>query len=78
MSWYKNYSKWRVCRWSKIQDKTVYNGYFDTNQETKAAHASDTLARTLIANGEQHKGLDLNFPDNDAEYFGEVTTLDSF
>ena len=47
----------------------LYNGSYD-NEET-AARASDTLARKLMANGEQaHK---LNFPDDDTDVFPDVT-----
>merc|ERR1712058_131430 len=59
---YKN-SKWCVRRWSKNEKKMLCNGYYE-NEET-AAHASDTLARILIENGEQ--GHKLNFPDNHTE-----------
>jgi len=60
-------SKWRVHRWSKNEKKAVDNGYYD-NEET-AAHASDTLARELIKNGEQ--GHTLNFPDDHFEVHPE-------
>ena len=65
----KRYSKWRVSRRSKIQNKTVYNGYFKADEETKAAHASDTLARALIADGE--KNHNLNFPKDEIEVWAE-------
>merc|ERR1712098_369116 len=55
--------KWRVERWSKNEKKTIYYGSYD-NEET-AAHASDTLARELMENGEQ--GHKLNFPDDHTE-----------
>merc|ERR1712098_362429 len=55
---------WRACRWSKNEHKSVNNGASYKNEET-AAHASDTLARKFIANGE--KGHKLNFPDDNAE-----------
>ena len=45
------------------------NGCYD-NEDT-AARASDTLARKLMANGEQ--GHKLNFPDDDTDVFPEVT-----
>ena len=41
--------------------------------EETAAHASDTLARKLITNGEQ--GHKMNFPNDDTEIFPEVTTI---
>ena len=41
------------------------------NEET-AARASDTLARELMANGEQ--GHKLNFPDDDTEVHSEEVT----
>merc|ERR1712098_699669 len=62
-----NTTKWRVQRHSKLTKKTIYNGSYE-NEET-AARASDTLARKLMANGEQvHK---LNFPDDDTDVFPE-------
>merc|ERR1712098_74914 len=63
-----NKSKWRVRRHSKLEKKTLYNGSYE-NEET-AAHASDTLAKKLIANGEQ--GHKLNFPDDNTEVFPEL------
>ena len=60
---------WRVTRRSKNEERLLYNGKYK-NEET-AAHASDTLARNLIANGE--KGHKLNFPDDHTEVFTEVT-----
>merc|ERR1712098_857224 len=60
-----NTTKWRVQRRSKLEKKIICNGRYE-NEET-AARASDTLARKLMANGEQaHK---LNFPDDDIEVF---------
>merc|ERR1712098_958190 len=55
--------KWISQRWSKNDKKSVTNG-LNRDEET-AAHASDTLARELIANGEQ--GHKLNFPDDSTE-----------
>jgi len=63
----KRESKWYARRWSKSENKTVYNGIYD--DEETAAHASDTLARELIANGE--KGHKLNYPDDDTEVYRE-------
>jgi len=61
----KNKSKWCVRRWSKNEYKNVSFGNYD--DEETAAHASDTLVRKLMENGEQkHK---LNFPDDDAEVY---------
>jgi hypothetical protein len=55
------YSKWQAVRWSKNERRLVSNGLYD-NEET-AAHASDTVARKLMAKGENnHK---LNFPDDE-------------
>ena len=62
-------SKWRTNRHSKHDKKELCNGYYD-NEET-AAHASDTLARKLMANGEQSHRL--NFPDDETEVFQKVT-----
>ena len=67
----ENVAKWYAYRRSKNEKKTVYNGSF-TDEET-AAHASDTLARKLIANGETHHKL--NFPDDDTEVYAEVTKI---
>merc|ERR1712098_114494 len=54
---------WETYRWSKSWSKIVHNGFY--KNEERAAHASDTLARTLLANGEQnHK---LNFPEDNTE-----------
>jgi len=51
---------WKVQRLGKYENKMFYNGSYD--DEETAAHASDTLARKLMQNGEQnHK---LNFPDD--------------
>ena len=44
----------------------VYNGTIYKDEET-AARASDTLARKLMANGEQNHRL--NFPDNNTEVY---------
>ena len=69
VSWNKSHSKWQVSRWSKIQGKTIYNGRYNRNEETKAAHASDTLAKELIADGEEnHK---LNFLNDETEVWAE-------
>jgi hypothetical protein len=64
-------SKWKACRHRKYEKKIVCNGCYD-NEEI-AAHAGDTLARKLMANGEQsHK---LNFPDDETEIFPEKRTI---
>merc|ERR1712098_643524 len=60
-------SKWHVQRWSKNENRNFYNGSYKS--EAKAARASDTLARKLMANGEQ--GYKLNFPDDDTEVHPE-------
>jgi len=67
VSYNKNISKWQVRRWSKNEKKDVCNGYYD--DEEKAAHASDALARRLMENGEQK--LKLNFPDDHTEAYPE-------
>jgi len=67
VSYNKKESKWRVQRWSKSENKTVLNGHYD--DEETAAHASDTLARKLMKNGEQT--LKLNFPEDDTEVYPE-------
>ena len=76
MCWKKFYSNWEVQRWSKIQGKNIHNGYFDRNEETKAAHASDTLARALISNGEA--GHKLNFPNEQYEVWPEKVNYKLF
>jgi hypothetical protein len=59
VSYYQKTSKWRVRRWCTKEKKIFNNGYHE--DEETAAHASDTLARKLMAKGEEnHK---LNFPD---------------
>merc|ERR1712098_884878 len=53
--------KWKVQRWSRNEKKIVpYGSYGD---EETAAHASDTLARKLMINGELK--LALNFPGDE-------------
>merc|ERR1712098_436741 len=60
-------SGWVAHRWRKNDKKKVRNGTY--KDEDTAAHASDTVARNLMANGEQnHK---LNFPDDDTEVYPE-------
>jgi len=61
VSYNKRRSTWVVSRRSKNENKAVSNGYY--KDEETAAHASDTLARKLIENGE--KGHKLNFPGDD-------------
>ena len=54
----------------------VSNGCNYENEET-AAHASDTLARKLMENGE--KALKLNFPDDYTEvHRGKVAAIKKF
>merc|ERR1712098_1004537 len=65
VSWHKGMQKWQVTRRSKVDGKMVQNGCFKVNKETKAARASDTLARDLIKKGEA--GHKLNFPEAEAE-----------
>merc|ERR1712058_137532 len=63
----KRESKWRVQRWSKIENKILSNGRYD--DEETAVRKSDTLARKLMKNGEKnHK---LNFPDDHNEVHAE-------
>merc|ERR1712098_301690 len=62
----RNRSKWIAKRWSKNENKAVCNGYCYDNEET-AAHASDTLARKLMKNGEH--GHKLNFPYDHTEVY---------
>merc|ERR1712098_437684 len=62
-----NRSRWRAQRRSKLEKRIFFNGSYK-NEET-AACASDTLARKLMANGEQAQKL--NFPDDDTDVFSE-------
>jgi len=67
VSYNERQSKWCAQRWSKNEKKLLSNGCYD--DEEKAAHASDTLARKLMKNGEQkHK---LNFPDDYTKVYPE-------
>merc|ERR1712098_785458 len=67
VSYSKVTRQWQVKRWSKSEKKQAHNGWY--RDENTAAHASDSLARTLMASGEQnHK---LNFPDDIREVFPE-------
>jgi len=70
VSYWKTRSKWKAQRYSKNENKLIFNGYHNT--EKTAAHASDTLASKLIENGEQrHK---LNFPDDKTEVYKKRNT----
>merc|ERR1712098_962138 len=60
-------ARWAADRWSKNEKKAVHNGSY--KDEETAAHASDTLARKLMANGDQN--LKLNFPNDDTEVFSK-------
>ena len=62
---------WRAYRQNKTNNRRIYNGSY-RNAEL-AAHASDTLARLLNENGE--KGHKLNFPDDDAEVWADVISV---
>merc|ERR1712098_620860 len=66
----KSKKKWKVQRWSKDENKRFCNGYY-ADEET-AAHASDTLARKLIENGEQNHRL--NFPEDQTKFHPEKKT----
>jgi len=74
VSYREGRSKWYVQRHNKIEKRLVYNGCY--NDEETAAHASDTLARNLMANDKQN--LKLNFPDDDTEVYPEKTTLSQY
>merc|ERR1712098_911355 len=67
VSYHQN--KWYAIRHSKNGNKVIYNGSYD-NEET-AVHASDTLARKLMENGEH--GHKINFPDDHTEVYPEKT-----
>jgi len=60
---YATYCAYRHSK--KEKHKMVYNGSY--KDEETAAHASDTLARKLIGDGE--KGHKLNFPDDHTEVY---------
>lgn len=66
--------KWNARRWSTVESKNIYNGSY--SDEERAAHASDTLARKLIAGGEQ--GHKLNFPDDHTEVNPERRTVSKY
>merc|ERR1712098_51504 len=75
VSFNKKGSNWRVERRSKSENKMLFNGRYD--DEETAAHASDTLARKLMKNGEQT--LKLNFPEDDTDVCpGEKKTSSKF
>jgi len=67
VSYHESKAKWVATRRCKDKKKTIYNGTY--NKEETAAHASDTLVRILIANGEQNQRL--NFPDDETEVYPE-------
>ena len=67
----KKESKWYAQRWNRNNKKAISNGCYD--DEETAAHASDTLARKLIKNGENQK---LNFPDDETEVYAEEVTYE--
>jgi predicted small lipoprotein YifL len=70
VSYNKEQNRWRAERWSKKENRSIYVGTFK-DAET-AIRASDTLGKTLIANGE--KGHKLNFPDDDKLNFPKDDT----
>merc|ERR1712098_347974 len=63
VSYNEKTKQWWVKRWSKNKKKEVWNKSY--KDEETAAHASDTLAREFMENGE--KGHKLNFPEDDTE-----------
>jgi hypothetical protein len=63
VSYNEKAKRWIVQRWNKMEKKLFSNGYYK-NEQT-AAHASDTLARRLKADGKEN--FKLNFPDVEAE-----------
>ena len=63
-------ANWRAQRHSKLEKTMIYYGTYDN--EEAAARASDTLARKLLANGEQNHRL--NFSNDDTEIFPEEVT----
>merc|ERR1712098_31017 len=67
VSYCNSIQRWSAFRRSKSEKKMVYNGSY--KDEETAAHASDTLARKLMKNGEHNHRL--NFPDDHTEVFPE-------
>merc|ERR1712098_869575 len=67
VSYHMKTLKWQASRYSKHEEKNTYNGSYDNDK--RAAHASDTLARKLIINGEE--GHKLNFPNDETEVFSQ-------
>merc|ERR1712098_166168 len=61
VSYNKQNKRWEASRRNK--NEQVHNGSY--KDEETAAHASDTLARELMAKGKENKKL--NFPDDDTE-----------
>merc|ERR1712098_56275 len=59
VSYAKRESKWQAKRWNKNENRSIHNGYYDS--EEAAAYASDTVARKIMENGSIL--LKLNFPD---------------
>jgi len=74
VSYHKNNSKWYVQRWSSKENKSTYNGCYD--DEKTAAHASDTIARKFMENGEQNQKL--NFPNDHTEVYPEKEIASKF
>merc|ERR1712098_130485 len=63
VTFHKKGFRWGAFRWSREECRTLHNGNYDNEEE--AAYASDTLARKLMANGEEN--IKLNFPDDNTE-----------
>merc|ERR1712098_195096 len=66
----KRDARWIAMRRSKKQKKCIFNGTY--KNEEIAAHASDTLARKLMRDGESNHYL--NFPDDETEVKSKVKT----
>merc|ERR1712098_71980 len=73
VTYHKLRATWDAYRHSKNEKRNVTNGAY--KDEETAAHASDTLARQLMTNGERrHK---LNFPDDHTEVYPEIVKFSS-
>ena len=67
----KKDERWREQKRSKNEKEKVSNGTY--KDEETAAHASDTLARELMENGEKnHK---LNFPNDHTEVWRQENVI---
>jgi len=68
-------AQWKAKRWNREKNKWVHYGFYE-NQET-AAHASDTLARTLNLQQTNRQNHQLNFPDDETKVNPKIHELGS-